>query len=195
MNSIVLNNVEVKHGVKAIFLGVNLSLPENKYRLKGPNGCGKSTLLRIFSGLQTVAKGTVSINLPADLIADSIKFPSDMTVHAIFALFERYQRTDIVIRDALIKTFSLQQYLYMSFNSLSQGNQQKVRVILGLSGTGSWLFLDEPFNGLDADNEALLTKIISNSKRPMIMVDHSVQRRLDGFKNMEIRDRTICIEP
>lgn len=193
MKSISLTNFVVKHGSKIVFSETNLLIPEEKYILKGPNGCGKSTFLRVLSGLQNPTKGSIKIDFPSDLVSESIKFPGNMNVQAIFSLYERYRRLDIYLRDELLESFSLKQYLLMNLNSLSQGSQQKIRLILGLSGKGSWLFLDEPFNGLDTESVILLNDIITRIDRPIILVDHSNQSQSNCFSEIQIKNKKLCI--
>lgn len=193
MRTIILENLTVKYGCEFIFSSVSLSIPYGKYILKGKNGVGKSTFFRLLCGLQKPTKGHIRIKGPIDLVTEGVYFPDNMNVQTIFSLYERYQRTDVALRDEMIEKFSFHQYLAATLSSLSQGNCQKLRLILGLSGKGHWLLLDEPFNGLDKDSAVLLNELIIGVNKPVILVDHSQQYIFGGFSTLFIENKKICI--
>lgn len=193
MKSISLEDLTFKYDGELIFSSVNLSIPPAKYELKGGNGVGKSTFLKLLCGLQIPSEGHVKIEGMTDLVSESVNFPSEMDVQTIFSLYERYQRTDVTLRDSLLEVFSFHQYLMTRVSALSQGNCQKLRLILGLSGSGNWLLLDEAFNGLDGNSVVLLNELIAGIDRPTILVDHSNQHVLDISSNLVIENKAICI--
>lgn len=192
VSTIYLDNLTVKYAHELIFSSVNLSIAPGKYLLKGKNGSGKSTLLRLLCGLQDPSVGTIKVLGRPDLVSDSILFPDTMSVQSIFLLYERYNRSDVLLRDRLLESFSLQKQLGSTVDMLSQGELQKLRLILGLSGNGSWLLLDEAFNGLDSESVALLNGFIDELERPLIVVDHSGQANSNRFSTLLIDNKTVC---
>ena len=193
MEGIHLDNFEMQNGHRKIFTGTNMTVPPGKYILKGPNGCGKSTFLRAICGLQDPSKGRVIREAPCYLVSDCIVFPGVMTIKTILTLHEYFWIIDSKLQERIIDSLGLEQYIYSSLNDLSQGTQQKVRLLLGLSIKDGWLLLDEPFNGLDEMSVNVLNEVLSRNERPMIIVDHSNQLELLKTKDIIINNLRLCI--
>tara|TARA_B100000700_G_C14963014_1_gene817482 strand:+ start:135 stop:722 length:588 start_codon:yes stop_codon:yes gene_type:complete len=194
MINIELNNVSVKLGDNLIFKSVNLTIPNGQYQLTGENGAGKSTLLQLLSGLITPTTGTLKLEDRTDLVADSIQIPENMTVTTVFSLYDKYRRCNVAARDELIDKFQFSDWLNSTVGELSQGNQQKLKLILALSGTGTWLLLDEPFNGLDSASVAMLNQSLAGIQRPFIVIDHSGQlTTMHPRRNLHIENKSVAL--
>ena len=194
MTNIELNNVSVKLGDNLILDSVTLALPEGQYQLTGKNGAGKSTFLQLLSGLIMPSSGSLNVDDRADLVADSIQIPDNMTITTVFSLYDKYRRCDITQRNQLIEAFQFSDCLTATVGKLSQGNQQKLKLILALSGNGHWLLLDEPFNGLDSTSAATLNHILAETNRPLIVIDHSEQlTNLRPRRKLQIGDKSIAL--
>ena len=190
-----LTHLRMQYGQRTIFNTPNLTIPQGKYLLSGKNGTGKSTLLKLICRLEKPTSGSIATPETVDLVAEYVHFPAEMSVPGIFALYDNYERCNIQTRNELIESFQFSPYINMKVSALSQGNHQKLRLILALSGNGAWLLLDEPFNGLDADSVGKLNQYITNLTRPLIVVDHSNQSNASSFSTLHIRDQQLCIEP
>ncbi|WP_287832425.1 ATP-binding cassette domain-containing protein [Idiomarina sp.] len=194
MTKIELNNVSVKLGDNLILDSVTLALPEGQYQLTGKNGAGKSTFLQLLSGLIMPSSGSLNVDDRPDLVADSIQIPDNMTVTTVFSLYDKYQRCDTTQRSQLIEAFQFSDCLTATVGKLSQGNQQKLKLILALSGNGHWLLLDEPFNGLDSTSAATLNQMLAEIHRPSIVIDHSEQlTNLRQRRKLHICDKSIAL--
>ena len=194
MTNIELNNVSLKLGDNLILDSITLTLPEGQYQLTGKNGAGKSTFLQLLSGLIMPSSGSLNVDDRPDLVADSIQIPDNMTVTTVFSLYDKYQRCDTTQRSQLIEAFQFSDCLTAAVGKLSQGNQQKLKLILALSGNGHWLLLDEPFNGLDSTSAATLNQMLAEIHRPSIVIDHSEQlTNLRPRRKLHIDNKSIVL--
>ena len=194
MTNIELNNVSLKLGDNLILDSVTLALPEGQYQLTGKNGAGKSTFLQLLSGLIMPSSGSLNVDDRPDLVADSIQIPDNMTVTTVFSLYDKYQRCDTTQRSQLIEAFQFSDCLTATVGKLSQGNQQKLKLILALSGNGHWLLLDEPFNGLDSASVAMLNQSLAGIQRPFIVIDHSGQlTTMHPRRKLHIENKSIAL--
>ncbi|MEC7644083.1 ATP-binding cassette domain-containing protein [Idiomarina sp.] len=194
MTNIELNNVSLKLGDNLILDSITLTLPEGQYQLTGKNGAGKSTFLQLLSGLIMPSSGSLNVDDRPDLVADSIQIPDNMTVTTVFSLYDKYQRCDTTQRSQLIEAFQFSDCLTAAVGKLSQGNQQKLKLILALSGNGHWLLLDEPFNGLDSTSAATLNQMLAEIHRPSIVIDHSEQlTNLPPRRKLHIDNKSIVL--
>ena len=194
MKSLKLKNLTVKFGSKTVLNSLNLDIPAGKYWLKGSNGAGKSTLLRVLSGIQRPTSGATNIIGQQDFVADSINIPPSMNIQTVFSLYKKFNRIKEDIRNHLVEELGFERYLSNKVGQLSQGNYQKLKLILGLSGNGNWLLLDEIYNGLDFESVCKINKFLKKSNRSIIIVDHSKQLPVNSFKELSILDGKICIE-
>lgn len=193
MTALKLQNISLSFSGVPVFTDTSREISPGKYRLLGANGSGKSTLINIFCGLVQPNSGSVTQIEMADLVSDTLVIPPDLSVFALFALYDKYQRNDKNLREQLIADFGFGDYLYKTYGNLSQGNKQKLKLILALSGNSTWLFLDEAFNGLDAASIEVLNGIIASSARPIMLVDHAQTCSFEGMKTLRIENCGLSI--
>jgi ABC-2 type transport system ATP-binding protein len=139
-----------------------MSVPRGEiFGFLGPNGAGKSTTLRVMLDLLRPTSGSVRIfgmdcndgssavrgrvgYLPGDLTV----YPN-MTVRASINLFSalRPGRVSDAYVNELCDRLSLD--INLRNRELSQGNKQKVGVVLAVMAKAELIILDEPTNALD----------------------------------------------
>ena len=141
---------------------LTMSVPRGEiFGFLGPNGAGKSTTLRLMLDLLRPTSGSVRIfgidcnggasavrgrvgYLPGDL-----KVYPNMTVRSSIKLFSALRPgrvSDAYVRD-LCDRLSLDTNLRN--RELSQGNKQKVGLVLAVMAKAELIILDEPTNALD----------------------------------------------
>ena len=197
MNDIRIKSLSKHYLGKVIFNDVNVTIVPMKYILKGSNSAGKSTFLNMLCELEKPNSGDIKIdgsNKHFDLVSDRVVIPSELKVFIIFKMYDKFSRSDISKRNQLINEFDFSQYYYSSVSSLSTGTLQKLKLILALSGNSNWLFLDEPFNGLDTHSIEVLCRLIAKENRPLILVDHSYHLDQSDCKKIIIENQKICIK-
>jgi ABC-type Fe3+/spermidine/putrescine transport system ATPase subunit len=162
----------------------------------GPSGCGKSTLLRILSGLDAPSEGTVLLDGEVVSEANKIIVPPDCRGIAMvfqdLALWPNLSTLENVLLGQSGSTLNLKQKHEQADQALSLcgikalakrlpgelsgGQQQRVALARAIATQPKFLFLDEPFAGLDLVMKThLLTEIselASQRQFTLLLVTH-----------------------
>ena len=140
--------------------------------LLGPNGAGKSTLMKVLSGLVRPTQGDLMIDgeqLPnfekfreqASFTIDTPSFYPFLTAKENLKIIGRlHDQKDQV--DALLREVGLEKEANKKVAHFSTGMKQRLALAQGLMGDKKWLFLDEPFNGLDPLGVKELNSLLRN---------------------------------
>lgn len=180
-------NVTKAYKSHVVIENLSLTISDKRTRLLGCNGVGKSVLLRLIAGLEQVSSGAiVHDGSPIDIVSDSIEYPASLLPVTIFEFYDSYKRCNIAYRDELVKKLNFTDFIYTKVSNLSSGNLQKLRLLLALSGSGNWLLLDEPYNGLDGQSQSLLTDLINSTAKSVVLVDHNIPSNLVGFSDIDL---------
>lgn len=147
--------------------GIDLVVPAGSfYGFLGPNGAGKSTTIKCLTGLLRPTAGTIAI-LGTDPLADPVSVkrrigvvPEDLAlfdrltgqetltfvaqIHGIDAATAKHRSTDLL---DLMELKSAGTTLVTDF---SHGMRKKLSLAAALLPAPKLLFLDEPFEGIDA---------------------------------------------
>jgi ABC-2 type transport system ATP-binding protein len=147
--------------------GIDLAVPAGSfYGFLGPNGAGKSTTIRCLTGLLKPTGGTMRI-LSIDPLADPVGIKRRIgVVPEDLALFERLTAEETLMFVAQIhgidqptaKTRSTDLLGLMDLRAagtalvtdFSHGMRKKLSLAAALLPAPRLLFLDEPFEGIDA---------------------------------------------
>jgi ABC-2 type transport system ATP-binding protein len=165
-----VRNLVVKYGSFVAVNSLNFSVDKEVYCLLGPNGAGKSSTLKAIMNMVPF-EGHIEIlgiDNKEKIVKNYIGYVPEQP-----ALYEYMTPAEIIsfvaslrgIRDlnrisALIRAFSLEQYMNTPIASLSMGNKQKVSILLSLIHEPKLLILDEPFNALDILPVKVLKELI-----------------------------------
>ncbi|BDB99244.1 ABC transporter ATP-binding protein [Saccharolobus caldissimus] len=165
-----VRNLVVKYGSFVAVNSLNFSVDKEVYCLLGPNGAGKSSTLKAIMNMVPF-EGHIEIlgiDNKEKIVKNYIGYVPEQP-----ALYEYMTPAEIIsfvaslrgIRDlnrisALIRAFSLEQYMNTPIASLSMGNKQKVSILLSLIHEPKLLILDEPFNALDVLSVKVLKELI-----------------------------------
>ncbi len=147
--------------------GIDLAVPAGSfYGFLGPNGAGKSTTIKCLTGLLRPSSGSIRI-LGIDLLADPVGVKRRIgVVPEDLALFDRLTAEETLmfvsqihgIDAATAKTRSADLLRLMDLESarntlvtdFSHGMRKKLSLAAALLPAPRLLFLDEPFEGIDA---------------------------------------------
>ncbi|MGJ7919794.1 ABC transporter ATP-binding protein [Neobacillus sp. LXY-4] len=208
-----LKNVSLKRSGNWILRDINWNVNQGEHWvLFGLNGAGKTALLNVLNAYEYPTKGNVTVlgkefgkvplaeNLrkKIGLVSASLqqKFhPGDNAFEIIlsgaFASIGLYETPTDEMRDkaiSLLKELGCFEYANRNYETLSQGERQRVLIGRALMAEPDLLILDEPTNGLDfLAREQLLesvNRIASASNAPTIIyVTHHAEEILPVFQN------------
>jgi lipopolysaccharide export system ATP-binding protein len=200
---IILENVEKSYGKRTIVNRVSLSVAQGEIvGLLGPNGAGKTTTFYMATGLEKPDRGKVwlddrditslSIHLRARLgigyLAQEASIFRSLTVLDNILLV--LEQTHVPRRmwnqklDDLISEFSLEKVIYTLGNQVSGGERRRTELARSLAAGvdgPKFLFLDEPFAGVDPIAVAEIQKIVAKLRLRnigVLITDHNVRETL-----------------
>ncbi|WP_423801733.1 ABC transporter ATP-binding protein [Neobacillus sp. SAB-20_R2A] len=206
-----LEDVSLKRSDKWILKNVNWQIEKGEHWvLFGLNGSGKTAILNLLNAYNFPTKGKINVlgmefgkTYLAEKLRKQIGFvssslqekfhPGDNAFEVVlsgeFASIGLYEApTDEIRRKAisLLEELGCIDYANRNYETLSQGEKQRVLIARALMADPSLLILDEPTNGLDfIAREKLLESIETIAKNPgapaIIYVTHHVEEILPLF--------------
>lgn len=168
-----LENVRKSYSEKVVVDNVSLEMNNpGVYGLLGTNGAGKTTTIRMILGIMRKDSGEITWNGKA-VDRKNVNFgylPEERGIYPKTKIYEQLiyfaklkgmskQEADIEIKKWTEK-LKVSEYLNMTAEKLSKGNQQKIQFIASILHNPELIVLDEPFSGLDPVNTELLKNVI-----------------------------------
>ena len=194
------SDLTIGYGQKVIATGLNAELRRGRLTcLVGRNGVGKSTLLRTLAGFQPPlspeSNATAPLLKPTESVAVVLTGRPDvhmMTVRDVVALgrvpytniWGTLRDEDNSIVDDSIRTVGIEALAARRFDTLSDGECQKVMISKALAQQADIILLDEPTAFLDypskADIMLLLKRMASDTGKAILLSTHDMEmaRRL-----------------
>lgn len=201
---IVLENIHKSYGKRTIVNRVNLTVAQGEIvGLLGPNGAGKTTTFYIATGLERPERGTVWLdnrditNIPmhgrarlgVGYLAQEASVFRQLTVRENILLV--FEQTNVPRREwdirlyKLLQEFSLEKVANSKGIQLSGGERRRTELARALASGRegpSFLFLDEPFAGVDPIAVAEIQGIVAQLRdrnMGILITDHNVRETLD----------------
>jgi len=151
----------------------------------GKNGSGKTTLALLICGFIHQTEGFVMIDGKKNT-SSTIRRNSHVVLENGRGFYEyltsieniryflginkiKFKHASKKIYE-LVKAFKFSEHLDKKINELSQGNRQKLSIILALIISPKLLILDEPTNGLDDDAKKILVANLLELKKKSIII-------------------------
>ena len=171
--SLELKNVSKSFVGKKVVDNISFSLTKpGVYGLLGTNGAGKTTTIRMLLGIIKKDSGEITWKgKPVD--RKLVRFgylPEERGVYPKTKIFEQIKyfaelkgmekNQAISSINRWAKELKVEEYLQMSAEKLSKGNQQKIQFMTAIIHDPELVVLDEPFSGLDPVNTEILKNII-----------------------------------
>lgn len=148
-----------------------------KVALLGPNGGGKSSLLLALAGLLPLQAGWVTRPRRLMLAGDGLELLADLSVGESLADAAALNGLG---DDAVARALSQWQLAGVArrpVQSLSLGLRQRLGLALATLPQPALLLLDEPGNGLDPEQQALLNDWLEQDRdTAVVLVSHQLER-------------------
>ena len=162
-------------------MGVDLDLPPaSRTVIVGNNGSGKSTLLRVAAGLTRPTSGSVIRATRTSVVPERLAGRSSFTAWEYLSHMGRIRglsRAAVERRSRdLLERLGLLPDPYVSIDSLSKGNKQKVVIAQAFLAPVGLLVLDEPHSGLDHQAGRTLDELIESERTrgaAILMTSHT----------------------
>jgi lipopolysaccharide export system ATP-binding protein len=200
---IVLENIHKSYGKRNIVNNVSLSVAQGEVvGLLGPNGAGKTVTFYAATGLTKPDRGKIWLD-DEDITSLSIHHRARLGIGylaqepSIFRNLTVVENILLVLEQTkvprklwnqkiaeLISEFSLDKVAYSQGNQLSGGERRRAELARSLaSGVNGpkFLFLDEPFAGVDPIAVAEIQKIVAKLRdrnMGILITDHDVRATL-----------------
>ena len=170
---LVVQNVKKSYGDKTVVNGISFEMNHpGVFGLLGTNGAGKTTTIRMILGILKKDSGEINWNgkkverknvnfgyLPEERgIYPKIKIIDQLTYFAKLKGMKEAPAKEEIKKWA--EKLKVSDYLEMTAEKLSKGNQQKIQFIASILHSPELIILDEPFSGLDPVNTELLKNVI-----------------------------------
>ncbi len=187
---LVVKNVNKSFGTKKVVDNISFEMKSPSiYGLLGTNGAGKTTTIRMILGIIKMGSGEITWNgkhverkhvnfgyLPEERgVYPKTKIYEQIMYFARLKGMDKKKAEENLLYWA--KKLEVEEYLQVTPEKLSKGNQQKIQFITAIIHEPELLVLDEPFSGLDPVNTELLKNVILELVRKgtyIIMSSHQM---------------------
>ena len=187
-------------GKKKILKNVSLKIEEGDILgFIGPNGAGKTTTIKLILGLQSITKGTVSINgydIQKSFTNAIEKVGAIVENPDMYMYLSGYDNLKLVANlykgitkeriDKVVKLVKLENRINDKVSKYSLGMRQRLGIAQAILHNPKLLILDEPTNGLDPEGikemRELLVKLAQEEKMAILISSHNLAE-LDNFCN------------
>lgn len=196
-----IKNLTVTYKDTPALDNINVTLSKSKIiGIVGPNGAGKSTLIKAVLNI-IPSKGIIKIDdkLSKDQLGSvayveqkiniDYSFPIkvrecvSLGIYPKIGLFKNLNKSDWQKVDEALKLVGLEEFSNRQISELSGGQFQRVLIARCLVQEAKYIFLDEPFVGIDSVSE----EIIMNTLRKLrdnghtILIVHHDLRKVHAY--------------
>lgn len=168
-----IEHVSKSYGDKKVVDDICLEISKpGVFGLLGTNGAGKTTTIRMLLGILKKDEGQITWN-GKEVARKHVNFgylPEERGIYPKTKIYDQLmyfaklkgmskEKADEAIH-FWMKRLEVEQYMDMTAEKLSKGNQQKVQFITAIVHNPELIVLDEPFSGLDPVNTELIRNVI-----------------------------------
>lgn len=177
----------------------------------GPNGAGKSTFIKAALHLISNTGETTIEGQPLKSVQKKIAYVEQKTaidytfpitvrecvslgLYPQKTIFQRFSKTDWQKVDAALDLVKMSEFKERQIGELSGGQFQRVLIARTLVQDASYIFLDEPFVGIDATSEGIIMDLLQNFKvqgKTIFIVHHDLSKVEDYFDELVILNKQL----
>ncbi len=209
---IYINNLSVQYINNMALSHINLQIRSGRITgIIGPNGAGKSSLLKAVlniiphTGETFVDKKELKKllkNIAYVEQKNNIDFTFPITVRECVALgtysslklFQKLGKDEWSKVDEALEKVNLSDFKARQIGSLSGGQFQRVLIARCLVQEADYIFLDEPFIGIDSVSETIIMDILQHLKaqgKTILIVHHDLSRVRTYFDDLIILNKKL----
>lgn len=209
MEQLRVDHISKKYGRRVVLNDISFRLAPGKiYGLLGRNGAGKSTLLNIIASRILPTSGNIYLGDQESgnddrvigqfyLMSEANLYPKRTTIRRMFDLADgSYGGFNYQNAERQLKAFGIAAYDHLS--DLSTGLQTAAKLVVALNVNASYIFLDEPVLGLDANHRELfykeLIKTYQSKQRTFVLSTHLIDEIQQLVEHVLVLDDHHIIE-
>ncbi len=194
-------NIGKTYGNRPVVSGVSLSVQRGEVvGLLGPNGAGKTTCFYMITGLVPPDKGSILLDgqditplplfrrarLGVGYLPQEASIFRGLSVQdnilAVLEVVEGSRKRRKAMLDALLDEFGVEHLRKSASVALSGGERRRVEIARALATNPHFMFLDEPFAGIDPIALNDIRNVVMHLKDRgigVLITDHNVRETLD----------------
>lgn len=212
-NKINVRNLSVAYQGKKALEEIEVSInPKKITGIIGPNGAGKSTFMKALlemipkqSGVIRFADKTVrqvrqEIAYVAQRNELDLSFPIDVLgvvllgTYPLLSIGQRPGKKEKERAKQALKKVRMEAYETRQISELSGGQLQRIFIARALAQGATWIFLDEPFVGIDAVSEKKIFAILKEMReegKTIIIVHHDLHKVEEYFDDVILLNKQL----
>ena len=177
----------------------------------GPNGAGKSTLIKAIlniipstgiakiddkiskENLDNVAYVEQKINIDYNFPI-KVRECVSLGLYSKIGIFKKLKKSDWQKVDDALKLVGLEKFSNRQISELSGGQFQRVLIARCLVQEAKYIFLDEPFVGIDSVSEEIIMETLRNLRdngHTILIVHHDLRKVHSYFDNVLLLNKEI----
>ncbi len=198
MKQITVADLHFSYGNRKVLNGINFSLDQGEILcVFGPNGCGKTTMLECILGFNKPESGSIKYgeqslcSMKIAEIAKKVAYVPQKTINTFgfsvleivlmgrtagLSMFSSPDRHDLDIAEECLEKVGMYDFKNRSFNELSGGETQLVKLARALAQRTKLIIFDEPTSHLDFRHELSVLKymctLVKEENLSMIISTH-----------------------
>ncbi|MBR9930264.1 metal ABC transporter ATP-binding protein [Enterococcus sp. 079] len=210
--AIVIQDLSAAYQGKTVLKTINLTInPQKITGIIGPNGAGKSTFMKSLLELIPATTGKVTFSgQPVNSVRKKIayveqrseldlSFPIDVLGVVLLGTYpslrigQRPGKKKRTCKTSFEKV-GMEEYAKRQISELSGGQLQRVFIARALAQGAEWIFLDEPFVGIDALSERKIFDILQelkNSGKTILIVHHDLHKVEEYFDEVILLNKQL----
>lgn len=202
-----VRDLRVGYGREVLLPAIDFAVGRGElWAVAGPNGAGKSTLIRTILGLQPSMGGTIALGGRVGYVAQRARVSGRMPGRVIDVVtsgldtgwsflrpgYLGLRRAAVERAMEITRTAELRR---MQFDTLSEGQKQRVLVARALAAGGELLVLDEPTSAMDIEAEHrvmhLLDDVRARADVGVLLVSHHIAVVAEFATHLVVLDRDL----
>ena len=188
---IACKNVVKKFGDTVALRGIDLDINDGDFLvLLGPNGAGKTTLMKILCGILRPTSGNATV-AGMDVHEPEVRKKVGVISHMSLLYGALTARENLIFyanlynvpepeskADELLKSVELSNRADDFARNFSRGMTQRLSIARALVADPDFIFLDEPFTGLDLHSASLFKQLLRQlheQEKSVVMITHDIE--------------------
>lgn len=211
-----VRGLSVAYRAEPVLRRVDLDVPEGSVMgIVGPNGAGKSTLIKAMLGLVAPLAGeTAFFGRPLAAVrrrvgympqTTSVDWDFPTTVRDVVTMgtygslgwIRRPGRAERARADEALRQTGIEDLAARQIGELSGGQRQRVFLARALAQAPDVLFMDEPFQGIDAKSQQAILSVLRDLQREgrtVVIVHHDLATVREACDHVALLNREVIAQ-